>query len=129
MHRISRDTGPCQKPLHNRRIDYALVVACPPQRIQHRGYDEDSILEQVTDAVGVAAHEPDRVLGLDVLREDQHLGLREVTHDAFCGDLEVAGHLGALVPGEGPAQACRQLTKTADQKAPGFSPPTSPTAC
>ena len=70
------------EPRHDRRVDHALPVDDPPQRVDEHGDVEDPLLQQVADALRMVLEQPHRVGRLEVLRENEHADPRVLRADA-----------------------------------------------
>ena len=104
-----------------RRVDDGLAGGDTLERGDEVVEVEHALLEQVADPPASAFEQPERVLGLDVLREDQHADAREAPADLL-GDGE------SLVASRSAACGCRRPRRPdAARRPPRAARPAVPT--
>ena len=82
------------QPRHDRRVDHALALVDPAQRVdQHREVGH-ALLEQVADALGRVLEQPQRVARLEVVGEHEHADVGVLAADLLRGDEPVVGVAG-----------------------------------
>ena len=79
------------EPRDDRRIDHALALADPPQRVGEHGDIRDALLQQVAGPLGHLLQQPHRVVRLQVMREHEHPDLRVAAADLLRGHQPVVG--------------------------------------